>query len=61
MNCPNCGHPNLRTCETFQTPEKTIRTKRCESCLWKFTSLEEIPDEPVAIPTAIRKPKKGCK
>jgi transcriptional regulator NrdR family protein len=58
MNCPNCNEPGLRTIETFQTPEKTIRTKRCCKCLWKFNSIEEIPDDPVVIPESIRKPKK---
>lgn len=58
MHCPNCGHANLRTVETFQQPDKTLRTKKCLSCEWKFTSVEEIPDEPVVIPTKVRKPLK---
>lgn len=42
MNCPNCEAPKLRTVETFQTPLKTIRTKKCMTCLWTFTSMEEV-------------------
>ena len=55
MNCPNCNNSTLRTVETFQTIERTIRTKKCNTCLWKFTSVEEIPDEPIVIPTSVRK------
>ena len=58
MNCPNCNTPDLRTFETFQTIERTIRTKKCHKCLWKFTSVEEIPDEPVVIPDSVRRKKK---
>jgi transcriptional regulator NrdR family protein len=58
MHCPNCSHPNLRTVGTFQSTEKTYRTKRCDTCQWKFTSIEEIPDFYVVIPESIRKPNK---
>lgn len=61
MNCPNCDTPDLRTFETFQTPTQTIRTKKCHNCLWKFTSVEEIPDVPVVIPNAVRRRNKATK
>lgn len=53
MNCPNCGAEKLLTVETFQTPEQTIRTKKCRECKWTFTSKEEISDE-LTIPKSIR-------
>lgn len=59
MICPNCNVCSLRTLETFQTPEQTIRTKKCNNCLWKFTSIEEIPDEYVVIPDKVRRKKNG--
>lgn len=57
MNCPNCNHPKLKTFETFQTPDATLRTKRCLACLWKFTSREQVIEETV-IPTSVRRPTK---
>ena len=61
MNCPNCGAIDLRTTETFQTIEQTIRTKKCQKCQWRFTSVEEIPYEHVVIPDNVRRRKKGYK
>ena len=56
MNCPNCQHPGLRTVETFQTPEATLRTKKCTKCSWLFTSREVVTDD-TPIPRALRKAK----
>lgn len=53
MHCPHCDTPNLRTTETFKTPDKVYRTKQCRSCGWKFTSHETLADE-LTIPQAIR-------
>lgn len=53
MDCPNCGGHDMRTLETFKTPEKTYRTKQCTGCKWKYTSHEVIADE-YAIPRAVR-------
>jgi transcriptional regulator NrdR family protein len=58
MKCPNCGNLKLHTVETFQTHDSTYRTKKCLSCLWKFTSIEEIADS-VTIPDVVRKAKRG--
>jgi transcriptional regulator NrdR family protein len=57
MKCPNCGHLPLVTKQTMQSDNKTYRYKRCPSCLWNFTSVEEIPDTPPVISSAIRKGK----
>ena len=53
MNCPECDTPQLLTTETFQLPDKTIRTKKCRECKYTFTSYETISEE-IAIPRAIR-------
>lgn len=53
MHCPNCDHNKLHTVETYQTPTKTVRTKKCMACDWRFTSVEEISDM-VTIPKEIR-------
>lgn len=53
MNCPNCNAPKLRTTETFNAPDKTWRTKKCQECNWTFTSHETIADA-VSIPRSIR-------
>jgi len=60
MNCPNCGAGKLRTTETFQTPEKTIRTKKCRECNWTFTSNEEISEQ-LVIPKVLRNAKRNEK
>lgn len=57
MHCPNCAQPGLRTIETFQLGNETIRTKKCPLCKWTFTSREEICDS-VVIPKAIRHTKR---
>lgn len=57
MHCPNCGHPKLATIETFQLNDSTVRTKKCPSCKWTFTSREEICDD-VVIPKSIRHSKR---
>lgn len=57
MNCPNCNNQRLHTIETFQTPEQTVRTKKCKACQWTFTSKEEISDE-VEIPKSLRDAKR---
>lgn len=56
MNCPNCQAPGLRTTETFQTPEATLRTKKCPACRWSFTSREVVTDD-TPIPRVLRKAK----
>jgi hypothetical protein len=53
MNCPECNAANMRTTETFKTPEITYRTKRCRACNWTFTSREELADD-VTIPQRVR-------
>lgn len=53
MNCPNCGAENMRTTETFKTPEETVRTKQCQVCKWKYTSRETISED-IVIPAAVR-------
>ena len=53
MNCPNCNAENMRTTETFKTPEETVRTKMCQVCYWKFTSRETISDD-IVIPRSVR-------
>jgi transcriptional regulator NrdR family protein len=55
MHCPNCDHGKLNTVETYQTKERTIRYKKCAVCLWRFTSVEIIPDDHVVIPAKTRK------
>lgn len=57
MKCPNCEQPGLRTIETFQLDNKTIRTKKCHECKWTFTSVEEISDS-LVIPKSIRRMKR---
>lgn len=57
MQCPNCdSEERLLTVETFQTKESTYRTKKCPSCLWKFTTKEDVTDD--SIPDRIRRAKK---
>lgn len=56
MNCPNCQAPNMRTTETFKTPEMTYRTKKCRACAWTFTSHEVLVEE-LTIPVAVRRPR----
>ena len=54
MNCPNCNEPRMLTTETFSLPALTIRTKKCRSCAWTFTSREEVCDD-VVIPNSVRR------
>lgn len=56
MNCPNCDSPGLRTVETFQLHESTLRTKRCPACKWLFTS-KEVVTEDTPIPREVRRAK----
>ncbi|MEM3731706.1 MAG: transcriptional regulator NrdR [Candidatus Bathyarchaeia archaeon] len=43
MNCPYCGSPNIRTIETRDSPENTIRRrKECTDCGKRFTTYEYI-------------------
>ena len=58
MICPNCNHPRLNTVEVYQDVARTIRYKKCGGCLWRFTSVETIPDESPVIPNKVRKPRK---
>ena len=53
MQCPNCSNPKLHTVETFQTPDATIRKKKCQACQWTFTSREEVCDD-IVIPQSVR-------
>lgn len=55
MKCPNCGEARLMTKQTMQDVDKTYRYKRCPSCSWNFTSVEEIPDTPPVIPNSVRR------
>ena len=57
MKCPNCEQPGLKTIETFQLNDKTIRTKKCPECKWTFTSVEEISDS-LVIPKSVRRMKR---
>ena len=43
MNCPYCGSENLKTLETRDSPDNTIRRRReCEYCGKRFTSYEYV-------------------
>jgi transcriptional regulator NrdR family protein len=53
MNCPNCNAENMRTTETFKTPEETVRTKQCQVCKWRYTSRETISED-IVIPASVR-------
>ena len=57
MKCPECKQGKLKTVETFQTDDSTLRTKLCCYCEWKFTTVEKIT-EAETIPNAVRRPKK---
>ena len=52
----------LRTVQTMQDITRTLRYKHCPACHWKFTSVEEIPDDHIVIPNSVRRGKhKGVK
>lgn len=53
MNCPNCNAEKLRTTETFQLADETVRTKMCRECKWKYTSRETISED-IVIPATVR-------
>jgi hypothetical protein len=53
MNCPNCGAEKMRSTETFQLADETVRTKQCRECKWTYTTRETISDD-VVIPAAVR-------
>jgi len=59
VNCPECINGRLRTVETFQTQDTTIRTKLCTECRWKFTTVERVEDD--LIPSHIRLSKRRKK
>lgn len=61
MHCPNCDHPKLNTVETYQDVARTIRYKKCPVCKWRFTSVEEIPDDHVVISKKVRDARRGQK
>ena len=43
MKCPYCGSENLKTLETRDSPDNTVRRRReCEHCLRRFTSYEYV-------------------
>jgi len=43
MKCPYCGSENLKTLETRDSPDNTVRRrKECENCLKRFTSYEYV-------------------
>jgi transcriptional repressor NrdR len=43
MNCPYCGSENLRTLETRDSPDNTVRRrKECVDCGKRFTTYEYI-------------------
>lgn len=56
MNCPNCGAEKMRSVETFQLADETVRTKLCRECKWKFTTRETVCDD-IVIPAAVRNTK----
>lgn len=60
MHCPNCGAPKLFTFETYPSPTRIYRVKKCKTCQWKFTSHEEIADD-LVIPESVRSLKKKVK
>lgn len=43
MNCPYCGSENLKTLETRDSPENTVRRrKECADCGRRFTTYEYV-------------------
>jgi transcriptional repressor NrdR len=43
MKCPYCGSENLKTLETRDSPDNTVRRRReCEDCGKRFTSYEYV-------------------
>jgi len=43
MKCPYCGSENLKTLETRDSPDNTVRRRReCENCGKRFTSYEYV-------------------
>jgi transcriptional repressor NrdR len=43
MNCPYCGSENLKTLETRDSPDNTVRRrKECADCGKRFTSYEYV-------------------
>jgi len=43
MKCPYCGSENLKTLETRDSPDNTVRRrKECENCGKRFTSYEYV-------------------
>jgi transcriptional repressor NrdR len=43
MKCPYCGSENLKTLETRDSPDNTVRRRReCEKCGKRFTSYEYV-------------------
>jgi transcriptional repressor NrdR len=43
MKCPYCGSENLKTLETRDSPDNTVRRrKECEDCGKRFTSYEYV-------------------
>jgi transcriptional repressor NrdR len=43
MKCPYCGSENLKTLETRDSPDNTVRRRReCEGCGKRFTSYEYV-------------------
>ena len=43
MKCPYCGSENLKTLETRDSPDNTVRRrKECESCERRFTTYEYV-------------------
>jgi transcriptional repressor NrdR len=43
MKCPYCGSENLKTLETRDSPDNTVRRrKECENCRKRFTSYEYV-------------------
>ena len=43
MKCPYCGSENLKTLETRDSPDNTVRRrKECADCGKRFTSYEYV-------------------
>lgn len=53
MICPHCATPRLKIVETYTTPERVWRTRKCDGCGYRFTTHEEISED-LTIPKSVR-------
>lgn len=42
MNCPHCGHPQSRVCDTESRPDHNLRYRFCSRCAKKFCTIERV-------------------